>query len=166
MAPAAGLCRSRSEGQARMMRVRFSLPHRGLLCLVAAAVLACASCSSGPPLYPVKGKVLHKGQPLKDAVVTFHPKGDKSITTVLPVGKSGEDGSFSLITGVKEGAPAGEYVVTVICPEETKLPKGKISTAPPESRDRFEGAYANRETSTLRAEIKPGANELNPFELK
>ena len=67
------------------------------------------------------------------------------------VGRSGEDGSFKLTTGDKEGAPAGEYVVTVICPEETKMPKGKISTAPPESKDRFEGAYANPTASKLRA---------------
>jgi hypothetical protein len=131
------------------------------------AAVACASCSAGgPPLNPVQGKLLYKGQPLKGGVLTFHPMDDKSIYAVLPVGLSGEDGSFTLTTGAKEGAPAGKYVVTIICPEEAKLPKGKISTAPPESRDRFEGTYANRETSKLQAEVKTGANELEPFHLK
>src|SRR5207244_3246439 len=124
-------------------------------------------CSKDGGLNVVQGKVLYKGQPLEGAVLTFHPKGGgKNITTVLPVGRSGADGTFTLTTGDKEGAPAGDYAVTVICPEEVKLPKGKISTAPPESKDRFQGAYANRDNPPLRAEVRAGVNHLEPFQLK
>jgi hypothetical protein len=144
------------------------LPAPGVRWLVVLAALACASCSKDAGLNPVQGKILYKGQPLPGAVLTFHPKsaGGKNITTQLPVGRSGEDGSFTLTTGDKQGAPAGEYAVTVICPEEVKLPKGKISTAPPESKDRFQGAYANRDSTTLRAEIKAGPNQLESIQLK
>jgi hypothetical protein len=131
------------------------------------AALACASCSKDGGLNPVQGTVLYKGQPLEGAVLTFHPKGGgKSITANLPVGRTGADGTFTLKTGDKDGAPAGEYAVTLVCPEEVKLPKGKISTAPPESKDRFQMAYANRDNPPLRAEIKAGVNQLEPFQLK
>jgi hypothetical protein len=149
------------------MQVRYlSLPHSWRW-LVLLAALACTSCAK-ESFNPVQGKILdNKGQPLEGAVVTFHPRGGaKSIKLLLPVGRSGSDGAFTLTTGDKEGAPAGEYVVTVICPEEAKLPKGKISTAPPESKDRFEGAYANPASSRLQAQVKAGPNQLEPFRLK
>jgi len=150
------------------MRLRPLFPPRAGRGLVLLAALACASCSGGgSALNPVRGQVLYKGQPLKGAVVTFHPKaGGKSFTTLLPVGMTGEDGSFTLATGDKEGAPAGEYVVTLICPEDVAVPKGKILTAPPESRDRLQGAYASRETSTLQRQVKAGSNQLEPLSLK
>jgi hypothetical protein len=131
--------------------------------------VCCISCSSGGVgLNPVQGKVMYKDQPLKGAVVTFHPKGDNSITTVRPVGLTKDDGTFTLMTGSKEGAPAGEYTVTLICSEEVGGAKEKkvISTAPPETRDRLGGAYANPASSKLQAQIQPGPNQLDPFQLK
>jgi len=148
------------------MSVRSLFPLRGWHGLLLLAAVACASCSKGG-LNPVQGKVLYKGQPLEGAVVTFHPKGaGKSITLLRPIGRSGADGTFTVTTGDKEGAPAGEYVVTLVCPEVVNLAKGKISTAPPETKDRFQGAYAKSETSHLRAEVKAGPNQLEPFQLK
>jgi hypothetical protein len=131
--------------------------------------LCCVSCSS-PSLNPVQGKVLYKGQPLKGAVVTFHPKAidAKDVTTVRPVGLTNDEGVFELSTGQQKGALAGEYVVTLICAEEV-APKGKriISTEGlPDTQDRFKGAYANPATSGLKAVIKSGPNQLDPFELK
>jgi hypothetical protein len=136
--------------------------------LPALTALLLAGCGGGgPALHPVQGKVLLNGQPLKGALVTFHPKGADAVTAVRPVGMTGEDGTFTLTTGAKDGAPAGEYVVTFICPEEV-VPKGKpaISTGPPESRDRLQGAYANAATSTFKVEVKAGPNQLEPFPLK
>jgi hypothetical protein len=129
--------------------------------------LLCLSCSgSGVSLNPVHGKVLYKNQPLKGALVTFHPKGHTDITTVPSVGLTGEDGTFDVTTGKKEGAPAGEYVVTLICSEEV-APKHKraMSFAPPETRDRLGGTYANMETSKIRVAIKKGVNQLEAFDL-
>jgi hypothetical protein len=133
------------------------------------ALLLCfcsLSCSGGDALHPVHGKVLHKDQPVKGVLVSFHPKG-ADLTTHRPVGLTREDGSFTLTTGQKEGAPAGEYVVTFICSEEADT-KGKkvISTAPPDTVDRFRGAYANHATSEFKVEIKKGVNQLEPFRLK
>jgi hypothetical protein len=129
--------------------------------------LGCLSCSGSGKLYPVQGRVLHKDQPLKGALVTFHPKGADEVTAVRSTGLTGEDGTFTLTTGPKEGAPAGVYVVTVICSEEVPRDKKKgFSTEPPDTRDRFGGAYANRATSKLEVEIKKSANQLEPFHLQ
>ena len=129
--------------------------------------LGCLSCSGNAGPNPVQGKVLYKDQPLKGVLVTFHPKAGADLTTHLPVGLTKDDGTFTLTTGQNEGAPAGEYVVTFLCSEEVET-KGKkaLSTAPPETQDRFQGAYANRATSTFLVEIKKGANQLEPFRLK
>jgi hypothetical protein len=132
--------------------------------LVPLAALCCLSCSRGPELNPVQGKVLYKNQPLGGVVVTFHPKGANDVTTIRPIGRTSDDGTFTLMTGQKEGASAGEYTVTLICPEE--LPKKGISTAPPESQDKFKGAYADPGKSTLKVEIKKGPNTLEPFSLQ
>ena|SRR5437870_4668233 len=125
------------------------------------------SCTHDSGLHPVQGKVFYKDQPLGGVLVTFHPKGASDIRTVRPVGLTREDGTFTLTTGQQEGAPAGEYVVTFIC-SETVVPKGGakvISSAPPETKDRFQGAYSNLETSTFKIEIKKGPNQLEPFRL-
>jgi hypothetical protein len=136
--------------------------------LVLVPALCGLSCSgSGGKLNPVEGKVLYKDKPLKGAVLTFHPKGGNDVTTVRPVGMTQEDGTFKLTTGQKEGAPAGEYVVTLICSEEVNpSSKKSFSTKAPETQDRFQGAYAKPETSTLKVEIKKGNNQLEPFRLK
>jgi hypothetical protein len=133
--------------------------------LVVLPALCCLSCSGGSGLNPVQGKVLYKDQPLAGAVVTFHPKGADQVTAVPAVGRTKEDGTFTLTTGTKEGAPAGEYVVTIICPEEPKTTKG-FSTEAPDTPDRFRGAYAKMETSPFKVQIKSGPNTLEPFPLK
>jgi hypothetical protein len=143
-----------------------SPPRWRWLALVPA--LCCVSCSSsGDELNPVRGTVLYKNQPLNSAVVTFHLTGADPITNVPPVGLTKEDGTFTVTTGQREGAPAGKYVVTIISPEEV-APKGRkvISTEAPDTKDRFQRAYANQATSTLKVEIKNGANQLEPFHLK
>jgi hypothetical protein len=150
-----------------LVRPLFHLPSRRWLVLLAA--VAITSCSKGDALNPVQGTILdNKGQPVDGAVVTFHPKGGgKNYTLVLPVGRTGADGTFTLRTGEKEGAAAGEYVVTLVCHEVVNpQAKGKISLAPPETKDRFGDAYANRNNSRLHAEVKAGPNQLSPFQLK
>jgi len=127
--------------------------------------LGCLACSSnGDALNPVKGTVTHKGQPARGVVVTFHPP-DAKITTHRPVGTTGEDGTFTLTTGPKEGAPAGSYVVTFIWPEEAA--SKKISAEPITPRDRLKGAYSRpTRPGAPKIQIKEGTNQLEPFDLK
>jgi hypothetical protein len=134
---------------------------------VAALLLACASCS-GPKLNPVEGKVLYQGEPIRGVLVVFHPKGADDLDLTQPTGLTGPDGVFKLATGELEGAPAGEYVLTFTCNEvAAPKPGAAMSTGiPPEFTDRLKGAYANKATSKFEIEIKPGLNQLEPFQLK
>jgi hypothetical protein len=122
-------------------------------------------------LYPVSGKVTYKGQPLSGALVTLHPKGSTDPRVERPVGYTQEDGTFSVKTGQNPGAPAGEYIVTVICSRKVE-PKGgsksKIISfgGDEETVDILGGTYANPQTSQILVEIKPGNNELSPIELR
>jgi hypothetical protein len=126
--------------------------------------LACSG--STEKLNPIQGKVLFKNQPLKGALVTFHPKGADDPKKERPTGLTREDGTFTVTTGQKEGAPAGQYVITIICSEVPETASKGISTGGVEAQDRLQGAYAMREKSTIQVEIKKGINELTPFELK
>jgi hypothetical protein len=145
-----------------------SCPGPGsILRLAALGLCLCGlSCSGQVSLNPVQGKVLFKQEPLKGALVTFHPKGSDELTALRPTGLTKDDGSFTLTTGQQDGAPAGEYVITIIC-SEVVVPKGKeISTGGLETQDRLKGAYADRNNSKITATVKSGKNQLEPFDLK
>jgi hypothetical protein len=134
--------------------------------VILCAILCCTSCSGSVAYNPVHGKVLFKDQPVGGVLVTFHPKVEEP-QTILPVGQTQEDGTFTLTSGQNQGAPAGEYVVTFIWPEITDRPgKSGMTMQRFNMEDRFQGAYANRATSKIKIEIKNGTNELEAFILK
>jgi hypothetical protein len=129
--------------------------------------LGCVSCSGGGGFVPTQGTVIYKDAPLKGAVVTFHPKGVDDVTALRPTGLTKDDGTFSLTTGKAEGAPPGQYVVTITCPELPAQKDGPvINTAAPEPQDRLRGAYSDRASSKIEIEIKKGVNRLDPFKLQ
>src|SRR5712692_1194590 len=101
-------------------------PRRPLI-LLTVALLACwpvaCSSSSGPNLYQVRGKVLHKGTPAVGAVVFFHRKDRTNLAEPVPYGEVDSEGRFSLTTRKKDdGAPAGEYLVTIFWPDANAKP--------------------------------------------
>jgi len=138
--------------------------------LVALLPVCGPGCSSSDSLQSVEGKVLVDGKPAKGAVVFFHLKGGDAIKSQRPSGVAGEDGAFSLTTGTKDGAPAGEYIVTLIWPGEPVVKaKGKLSGTDleePERPDRLGGRYADAKTSKLQATVRSGRNRLPPFEVR
>jgi len=136
----------------------------GLFLLIPLLCLPVACSDSG--LHSVRGTVTHKGTPIKGAVIFFHPKGG-DLNSLRPSAVTASDGSFSLTTGQKDGAPAGQYAVTVIWPEEPKDP-GKIRAAPDETspKDRLGGRYRDPKSSNLSATVNSGSNRLDPFDLK
>lgn len=130
------------------------------------AALLGTSCAGGPN--PVEGTVLYNGEPARGAVVVFHPKDDDSLTARRSTGVVDDSGTFTLSTRKPgDGAAAGEYLVTIVWPEEAGPAKPTLSTAPPpDPPDRLKGRYADRGKSGLSAVVKPGRNRLPPFELK
>jgi hypothetical protein len=129
------------------------------------AFLSAAGC--GDTFRPVKGKILVNGQPAVGAQVMFFPEGKADINYVPPTGTAAEDGTFTLATGGKPGAPAGKYVVTVVWPDPNKkLTAAEKMQGLGDIPDLLKGQYATPDKSKLRAELKGGETVLEPFDLK
>jgi hypothetical protein len=65
------------------------------------------------PTFPVQGSITFRGQPMPGAVVTLHPKTPAE-GVPAPRAQVDKDGSLKVSTyDGGDGAPAGEYVVTV-----------------------------------------------------
>jgi hypothetical protein len=128
----------------------------------AAILLGVAACrSSTPPPQPVSGKVLFQGKGVEGAVVTFHPVADTDANPRRFSAITTQDGTFRLSAdGAFDGAPAGEYAVTVFYLSPEKKADGQNA-----GPDLLKGRYADPKTTMLKAEIKPGVNELAPFRL-
>lgn len=80
-----------------------------------ALFVALISSSCGESRYvtfPVQGQVELDGKLTPGAMVALHPVD--ATVTVHPVGTVGADGNFKISTyGSNDGAPAGDYTVTV-----------------------------------------------------
>jgi serine/threonine-protein phosphatase CPPED1 len=112
--------------------------------------------------FPVKGFVYCDGAPPAGATITFYSqdRGGKGGARRTADAVVEGDGSFKLSSnGAFDGAPAGEYVVTV-CFDGRYALDGKRT-----KNDNLPIKYAKADTSDLRATIKSGQNEL-VFEMK
>jgi hypothetical protein len=141
----------------------------GLPLTVAALVLLAAGCSDNgdrKPVHPVRGSILYQGKPAAHALVVFHPLDDAGKGAVRPRGQVGADGTFTLTTyDANDGAPAGEYAVTVewwLSAASRKTREG--DGTPPVNR--LPSRYARPQTSGLRVKIGEGDNQLPAFQLK
>jgi hypothetical protein len=152
---------------------------RKLVLGFAAAGLGMAAPGCGNPagLVPVSGKVLYHGEPAAGAVVYFHREakaGDAKLP--IPSGVVEDDGSFTLDSdNVGYGALPGTYSVLVewrdasgdgMVPVKTKgkvklVKRSRVRSGP----DRVKGRYFDIGKPLLHAEVKPGSNQLPPFEL-
>lgn len=118
-------------------------------------------------VYPTTGKVLVNGQPAAGAQVVLFPE-DEALRVSdhpLPTGVTDESGKFSLGSyAVGDGAPAGEYLVTVVWPEVVEPDPNNPETPP--QIDRLQDRYAMPEHSGLKVTINAGPTELEPLDLK
>ena len=131
------------------------------LAIFALLVAGCGEGDDGPAVYKVVGKVLVDGQPASRAKVFLHPSPPLP-NGVIPYAITGEDGSFRPSTRKPgDGAPAGNYAVTVVWPR----PKGE-EAGPGASRDKLGGLYNDPTMSDLQIVVHDKENELAPFNLK
>ena len=88
--------------------------------VVAALVLAPVGCGgSGPKLVPVKGTVSVGGKTLTRGSVSFRPDKSRDETgTAEPAGIIEADGTYTMYTNGKPGAPIGKYTVLVASTED------------------------------------------------
>jgi len=128
------------------------------------SVIATAGCKEPPvPTFPVSGKVTFQKKALPSGTVTFVPdagKGNKGKESAL--GMIGPDGSYTLTTGGRDGAPAGWYKVFInpqSMPKEMP-PKGQPLPKPPAINPKYQKA----DTSGISIEVtdppKPGAYDI------
>jgi hypothetical protein len=122
--------------------------------------LSLAGCPSPAPLrvaiYPVEGRLFVSGLPAANAHLTFHPIDG---SRVRPVGRTGSDGTFTLTTFAPgDGAPAGEYVVTVVWPNDS-IPLDEC--ADPAAHDRMNGAYSDPTSRTVVVTVLPESNRID-----
>ena len=138
----------------------------GLFAALGVAIAAIAGCKPPPPTpcFPVTGKVVYQKKPMTTGTVTFTPdatKGNQSKEGAIGLIK--EDGTYTLNTAGRDGAPLGWYKVTV----SPMAPPGPDSppagTAPPKAA-RFDKKYEKAETSGISIEVKetapPGAYDI------
>jgi predicted small lipoprotein YifL len=139
----------------------FPLTRRFAAFAVVVAVLGAAGCGAkGPKLYPVSGKILIDDKAPEHATVVFHPGGPTDPDLVKPHGKVRADGTYTLTTYTSDdGAPAGDYIVTV----ELWLSKGRGDEGP---KSQLPERFANPEKSGLKATVGEGPTEVPTLILK
>ncbi len=135
---------------------------RWILFLLVALMLVGCSKDDRLRVYKVRGSVTFNDQAPGGAFVTFHPKDNNMKLAAKPRASVGEDGAFTLTTYVKDdGAPTGEYDVTIEWQKPVKLPDGETQPGP----NLLPARYAKPETSKLHATVNASDNELPLFRL-
>jgi hypothetical protein len=131
--------------------------------LLAAAVLLPIGCGGEQRLavHPVQGRLVDGGQPLVGAMVVFHPT-DVSLAELSPRGTTDADGRFVLTTfDTADGAPAGDYVITVLKFETVEGPNG-IEPGP----NVLDRSLADRTGSPFRFTVVPGPNTVPDYDVR
>ena len=135
----------------------------GFVLLSLALVPGCGSQGTGDTrvkVYPVEGKLLVLGRPAGDAALAFHAVDKGRAGGHCPVGTTRADGTYRLMTYSQgDGAPEGEYVVTLYWPHDPQL-VNECACSELTTHDRLFGRYADPATSQLRATIRPERNEI------
>ena len=143
--------------------------QRNLLILAVGACLASTSGCGGDgreTVYPTTGKVIVNGQPAAGAQVVLFPVDEilRASDHPLPTGVTDENGVFTLGSyAVGDGAPAGEYLVTIVWSVEVISDPNNPETPP--AVDRLQDRYAEPDQSGLQVTISAGPTELEPFDL-
>jgi hypothetical protein len=111
-----------------------------------------AGCDGKPNVatLPVSGKVTVDDKPVTSGQVTLQPLAEKPQGVGLSAGTIGSDGTYTISTAGKPGAPAGKYKVTVT---PSMMPTGgNAPPAPP-----FNAKYTDPAKTTLEIEVRENA---------
>ena len=134
----------------------FALPTFALISLV---FVGCGNGETRTPTHTVRGKLTDGSKPLAHAQIVFHPVGGGAAETPKSHGKTDENGEFKLTTyDGNDGAPAGQYKVSVELWKTTTADAGPVNQLPPK--------YADPDKSGLTATVAAGPTELQPFVVK
>lgn len=139
---------------------------RCALVLGAAVLLAmfCGCPASGPPVAPVKGKVVYEGKAVEGGMINFRPVAvagaEKGLLGKPAQGQVQPDGTFVLTTNKpSDGAVIGKHEVTFVPaftggeeydPNKVDYEKAKSATSP----------YMGLVPKEKQVEVKAGQNEF------
>ncbi|MBI1322012.1 hypothetical protein GC170_02335 [bacterium] len=168
----------------------FSKSIAAIAAIVTTSLIGCGESEYRHSVFPASGKITRDGKPVANAIVVFHPtdpntiripEGRQGIEIANPTTTTDESGAFRLSTYFEaDGAPAGEYKVTVILSsqkfdqkkgtttegDEEKAPHSSTDALPADSpivKKKF--PFSNLESTPLQASIKPDATNEFAFEL-
>ena len=137
------------------------------LLALAAVVGAGGSGAGRTPAHPAGGTVTAGGRPAVGVVVTLIPAVDRNPPlTSYPRGEVGADGRYALTTySPGDGAPAGEYKVTLRWPAALAGKEKALAAAQGEGgeADRLKGRFTDPKSSPWAATVRPGDNTLDPI---
>jgi hypothetical protein len=152
---------------------------RGLL--IAALGLGCltfaSSCGKSKieikgqlPVFPVSGQLTMDGQPMADAQLVFYSAEErpKGTSRIRPHATTNEDGTFRVSTyGSEDGAPVGQYRVTVSWKGPSIGPSGEVGVAGDDDDrpEKVPAAFRNPKFSRIKVEIAEGENALTAWDL-
>jgi hypothetical protein len=113
-------------------------------------------------VFPARGVVTYKGNPLAGAELAFFPEDESIPDSVRPRARTTADGGFVVWTYEQgDGAPAGSYKVTVVH-HEVGVSNDIIVAKP----NHLPAKYSRRESTNLHVEIDEGETELEPLDLQ
>lgn len=131
-----------------------------LLAVVSLGAWRSRHSDTSQSVYAVEGRLLVADKPAANAALAFHPIRATTASVHCPVAMTRPDGTFQLTTHrLNDGAPAGEYVVTVIWHDPSK-PVDECACEDPAIHDRLCGLYADPGKSPLRSVVKPEKNQI------
>src|SRR5262249_49611112 len=129
------------------------------LCAVALVTAVLVGCSSGPAVGEVQGKVTFRGKPVTEGLVTFlNPKEGGAAEAEIT-----KEGTYA----VQGKVVVGEYLVIITPPlhmvdtDPGKTPPAKMPKPAPNIPEK----YRMQGSTTLKATVKPGKNEID-FDMK
>lgn len=118
---------------------------------------------SGPVCHPVEGKIIYQNQPLAEAMVVFHPVTAPTEKSPQPIATTDGAGRFELTTfKAGDGAPLGEYAITVELREPRQIGEEVVRDGP----NLLPLKYALPAETPLRHKVIPGKNEVPEIKLE
>jgi hypothetical protein len=129
--------------------------------LLATTAVGCAQSEPEQvAVFPTIGKITFKGQPTIGAVVLLHPKTPRE-RVPAPRASVKPDGTFKLSTfNTGDGAPEGDYVLTVKWYKPIKYGSELIS-----GPNVIPTKYTQAQSSDIVVRVAAGENRLDPIKL-
>ncbi len=129
-----------------------------------ALLILLAGCHDAPrTTYLVTGKLTVRGQPAAEADLRFYDTSGEPPGMARPYARTDGNGRFTVSTyGMNDGAPAGEYRVSVSW-------KGPLHGVSPDQGDALPellpARYGDPATSGIQVRVVPGNNALETIDL-